>query len=76
MCMGDGECQNGSEFSNRARQGYVLSPLLLFDIFFAAVLTVGLQHCSKSAETDALADLVHVDESVPQGGLRRKRRRR
>ena len=43
----------------RLRQGYLLFPLL-FDIFFAAVLTVVLQRFSE--DPAILAELVHLKE--------------
>ena len=47
------------------RQGYVLSPLL-FNIFFAAALTVVLQ--SFSEQPAILAELVHLKEPpTPMG---------
>ena len=48
------------------RHGYVLSPLLLFKVFFATVPIVR-QH-NSSSEPDVLKDLVHLKEDQTTTG--------
>ena len=56
----NGVCLDWFEVEQELWQGCVLSPLL-FNIFFAAVLTVVLRRFSK--DTVILAELVHLKES-------------
>lgn len=62
--------RSGSEWSKGGlRQGRVLSPLLFISLF-AVVTTVRLALQRLSADADTLADLMHIDEGVPQEGVR------
>ena len=56
----DGMCSEAFDVEQGSRQVYVLSPLP-FNIFFATVLAVILQHFSTDEEV--LASLVHLEES-------------
>ena len=60
-----GVCSDWFEVEQGLRQGYVLSPLL-FNMFFAAVLTVTPQRFSE--DTAILAELVHLKESPTSMG--------
>ena len=55
----DGRCSEWSEVAQGLRQGCVLS-LLLFNVFFAAVLFIALERFSEG--TDILTDLAHLQD--------------
>ena len=59
----DSRCSEWFEVARGLRQGCVLSPLLLFNVFFAAILLVALERFSKDA--GILADLLHLQEEQP-----------
>ena len=61
----DGRCSERFEVAKGLRQECVLS-LLLFNVFFAAILFVVLERFSKDA--DILADLIHLKEQASKVG--------
>ena len=71
----DGRCSEWFEVAQGLRQGCVLS-LLLFNVFFAAILLVVLERFSK--DTGILAYLTHLHEQPskvgPEPALERVRR--
>ena len=60
----DGRCSEWFEVA-QVRQGYVLS-LLMYNVFFAAILRVVLERFSKNA--GILADLIHLHEQPSKVG--------
>ena len=63
----DGVCLDWFEVEQGLQQGCVISPLLLFNIFFAAVLTAVLQRFSRV--TIILTELVHLKKPSTSMGL-------
>ena len=55
----DGRCSKWFEVAQGLHPGCVLSPLL-FNVFFTAILLVGLERFSKDA--GILADIIHLEE--------------
>ena len=63
--MDDGELSEWFELTQGFRQGCELSPLLLFNVFFAALVEVVLQRFSE--DDASLEDLVFLNEGREGG---------
>ena len=61
----DGRCSEWFEMAQGLHQGCLLS-LLLFNVFFAAIILVALERFSKDA--DILVDLIHLQEQPSKFG--------